>query len=90
MAVTHIITLVVTGVGTGFAGGLLGLGGAWRHHRRGVVYWKTAIIMGNCSLLAAFGGATLAAHLPGVAPKDSLWLRSQSSLVVSGCLSVDH
>ncbi len=108
MAVTHIIILVVTGVGTGFAGGLLGLGGAflmtpvqylvftnmgippdiaiklafgtslmvvlptaisgaWRHHRKGVVYWKTAIIMGSCSLLAAFGGATLATHLPGVA-----------------------
>lgn len=29
MAVTHIIILVVTGVGTGFAGGLLGLGGAF-------------------------------------------------------------
>ena len=41
------------------------ISGAWRHHRKGVVYWKTAIIMGSCSLVAAFGGATLATHLPG-------------------------
>ena len=108
MTITHIIILVVAGIGSGFAGGLLGLGGAfimtpvqyivftdigippdmaiklafgtslmvvlptaisgaWRHHRRGAVYWQTAVIMGCCSLLAAFGGATLATHLPGAA-----------------------
>jgi len=106
----HIIILLVTGIGVGFAGGLLGLGGAfimtpvqygiytaidmppdmaiklafgtsllvvlataisgaWRHSKRGAVLWKAAIIMGGCSLIAAFGGATLATHLPGVALK---------------------
>ena len=43
--------------------------GAWRHSRQGAVWWKVAIIMGSCSLLAAFGGATLAAHLPGAGLK---------------------
>jgi len=102
----HIIILLATGVGVGFAGGLLGLGGAfimtpvqylvftnmglptdlaiklafgtsllvvlplaasgaWRHSLKGAVRWKAAIIMGGCGLVSAFGGATLAAHLPG-------------------------
>ncbi len=39
--------------------------GAWRHYRMGAVWWKAAIVMGGCSLVCAFGGATLAAHLPG-------------------------
>ncbi len=110
MAITHIIILLVTGVGCGFAGGLLGVGGAfiltpvqymlftnagipadmaiklafgtnllvvlptaisgaWRHHKKGVVYWRAAMIMGSCSFVAAFGGATLATHLPGAALK---------------------
>lgn len=110
MTITHIIILLVTGIGAGFAGGLLGVGGgfimgpvqylvftnmgiptdmaiklafgtnllvilpvaisgAWRHHRQGAVVWKAAIIMGSCSLIAAFGGATLATHLPGAALK---------------------
>ncbi len=43
------------------------ISGAWRHSRKGAVLWKTAIIMGACGALAAFGGATLAAHLPGAA-----------------------
>jgi len=102
----HIIILLATGVGVGFAGGLLGLGGAfimtpvqyfiftdmglptdlaiklafgtsllvilplaasgaWRHSLKGVVLWKAAVIMGGCGLVFAFGGASLAAHLPG-------------------------
>ncbi|GAJ22785.1 unnamed protein product, partial [marine sediment metagenome] len=102
----HIIILLGTGVGVGFASGLLGLGGgfimtpvqyvlftnmgmstdvamklafgtsllvilptvlsgAWRHHKKGAVWWKAAIIMGPCGAVAAFGGATLATHLPG-------------------------
>ena len=110
MTITHIIILLVTGIGTGFAGGLLGLGGgfimgpvqylvyanmgiptdmaiklafgtnllvilpiaisgAWRHHREKAVWWKAAIIMGSCSLIAALGGSTLATHLPGAALK---------------------
>jgi len=110
MTITHIIILLVTGIGTGFAGGLLGLGGAfimgpvqyavftnmgipadmaiklafgtnllvilptaisgtWRHHKEGAVFWKAAIIMGSCSLIGAFGGATIASHLPGVVLK---------------------
>jgi len=39
--------------------------GAWRHHKKGAVRWKAAIIMGPCGAVAAFGGATLATHLPG-------------------------
>ena len=110
MATVHIITLLVTGIAVGFAGGLLGLGGAfimtpvqygvftamgiptdmaiklafgtsllvvlptvasgaWRHSKKGAVWWKAAIIMGGCGLIAAFGGATLATHLPGAALK---------------------
>jgi len=106
MTIAHIIILLGTGVGVGFASGLLGVGGgfimtpvqymvftsmgmstdvamklafgtsllvilptvasgAWRHHKRGAVRWKAAIIMGSCGFLAAFGGATLATHLPG-------------------------
>jgi len=106
MTVVHIITLLATGIGAGFASGLLGVGGAfimtpaqymvftnmgipidmsiklafgtsllvilptaasgtWRHNKKGAVWWKVAVVMGSCSLIAAFGGATLAAHLPG-------------------------
>ena len=42
------------------------ISGAWRHHRLGAVWWKAAIVIGGCSLACAFGGASLAAHLPGV------------------------
>ena len=106
MTIAHIVILLGTGVGVGFASGLLGLGGgfimtpvqyeiftnmgmstdvamklafgtsllvilptvlsgAWRHHKKGAVWWKAAIIMGPCGAVAAFGGATLATHLPG-------------------------
>jgi len=43
--------------------------GAWRHHKKKAVRWKAAIIMGLCGAVAAFGGATLATHLPGAALK---------------------
>jgi hypothetical protein len=110
LTIVHIITLLATGIGVGFAGGLLGVGGAfimtpvqymifsgmgipteiaiklafgtsllvilptaasgaWRHSKGGAVWWKAAIVMGSCGLLAAFGGATLAAHLPGAGLK---------------------
>jgi uncharacterized membrane protein YfcA len=110
VTITNIIILLATGVGVGFAGGLLGLGGcfimtpvqyilftgmgipadiaiklafgtnllvvlptaasgAWRHSKKGAVWWKAAIVMGSCGAIAAFGGATLAAHLPGAALK---------------------
>jgi uncharacterized membrane protein YfcA len=39
--------------------------GAWSHSKRGAVWWKAAIVIGTCSLAFAFGGATLATHLPG-------------------------
>jgi len=106
----HILILLATGVGVGFAGGLLGLGGAfimtpvqylvftnmglptdlaiklafgtsllvvlplaasgaWRHSLKGAVHWKAALIMGGCGSVFAFGGATLAAHLPGAGLK---------------------
>jgi len=39
--------------------------GAWRHSKKQAVHWKVAIVMGSCGLVAAFGGATLATHLPG-------------------------
>ncbi len=104
MTIAHIIILLGTGVGVGFASGLLGVGGgfimtpvqyviftnmgmstdvamklafgtsllvilptvasgAWRHHKKGAVWWRAAIIMGPCGAVAAFGGATLATHL---------------------------
>jgi len=110
MTIAHIIILLGTGVGVGFASGLLGVGGgfiivpvqymlftnmgiptdiamkvafgtsllvilptvasgAWRHHKRGAVWWKAAIIMGLCGFIAAFGGATLATYLPGATLK---------------------
>jgi len=110
MTIAHIIILLGTGVGVGFASGLLGVGGgfimtpvqyvlftnmgmstdvamklafgtsllvilptaasgAWRHHKKGAVWWKAAIIMGSCGFMAALGGATLATHLPGAALK---------------------
>lgn len=110
MTIAHIIILLGTGVGVGFASGLLGVGGgfimtpvqywlftdmglptdialkmafgtsllvilptvasgAWRHHKKGAVRWKTAIIMGICGFMAAFGGATLATYLSGTVLK---------------------
>jgi len=96
MTIAHILTLLATGVGAGFASGLLGVGamnlptdmaiklafgtsllvvlptaasGAWRHHKRGVVWWKVAAVMGGTGLACSFGGATLATHLPGAGLK---------------------
>ena len=110
MTIVHVITLLLTGIGAGFASGLLGIGGAfimtpiqyivftdmgvptdiaiklafgtsllvilptaasgaWRHSTKRAVWWKAAIVMGSCGLACAFGGATLAAHLPGEALK---------------------
>jgi uncharacterized membrane protein YfcA len=39
--------------------------GTWRHHKEGAVWWRAALVMGGCGLASAFGGATLASHLPG-------------------------
>ena len=105
MTIAHIIILLTTGTVAGFAGGLLGIGGAfimtpvqyviylamglpadiairlafgtsvlvilptvasgaWRYSKRGTVRWKAALILGICASIAAFGGATLATHLP--------------------------
>ena len=110
MTLAHIIILLATGIGVGFASGLLGLGGAfimtpvqymvftdmglsvdtaiklafgtnllvvlptaasgaWRHHQKGAVWWRAAIVIGSCGLVFAFIGATLATHLPGEALK---------------------
>lgn len=41
------------------------ISGAWRHHKQGAVWWRAAIIMGSFGSIAAFGGAALAAILPG-------------------------
>jgi uncharacterized membrane protein YfcA len=108
----HIVILLATGIVVGFAGGLLGIGGAfimtpvqyivftdmglatdmaiklafgtnllvvlptaasgaWQHHRKGAVLWRAAIIMGGCSLVFSFIGASLATHLPGAALKTA-------------------
>jgi len=108
MATAHIIIFLITGTIAGFAGGLLGIGGAfimtpvqyviylnmglsadiaiklafgtsllvvfpmavsgtWRHNKSGTVRWKTAIILGGCASITAFGGATLATYLPEAA-----------------------
>ncbi|OGO22734.1 MAG: hypothetical protein A2144_05550 [Chloroflexi bacterium RBG_16_50_9] len=41
------------------------ISGAWRHHHKGVVWWRAAFIMGICGLIFAFVGATLSVYLPG-------------------------
>jgi len=41
--------------------------GAWRHHKLGAVNWRAAILMGLSGMFFAYGGATLATHLPGTA-----------------------
>jgi len=110
MTVANIAILLGTGLGVGFAGGLLGVGGSfimtpvqymiftnmglpvdtaiklsfgtslavilptaasgtWRHRREGAVWWRAALIIGSCGLASAFGGATLAAYLPGAVLK---------------------
>ena len=45
------------------------LSGIWRHNKQGAVQWKAAVIMGISGTATAFGGATLATHLPGEALK---------------------
>ena len=45
------------------------ISGAWRHNKKKAVWWKAGAIMGSCSLLAAFSGASLATHLPGAVLK---------------------
>ncbi|MCD6148423.1 sulfite exporter TauE/SafE family protein [bacterium] len=41
------------------------ISGTFRHHKKEVVLWKQAIILGVVGALAGFGGAALASHLPG-------------------------
>jgi len=41
------------------------ISGTWRHNKKGAVWWKPTIVMGSCSLIGAFGGATVATYLPG-------------------------
>jgi len=40
------------------------ISGTWRHNKKRVVHWKTALTLGLCALVGAVAGATLAAHLP--------------------------
>jgi len=37
---------------------------AWGHHRKRSVWWKPALIFGGCGLVGAFGGSTVASHVP--------------------------
>jgi len=39
--------------------------GVWRHHKKGLVWWRAALVMGGCGMAAAYGGATLASYLTG-------------------------
>ncbi|MBA7634189.1 hypothetical protein ES703_41769 [subsurface metagenome] len=41
------------------------ISGAWGHHRKGAIRWKTALVLGSCGLAGAIAGATAAAHIPG-------------------------
>jgi len=45
------------------------ISGTWRYHRQGAVFWRAAIVMGICSLVASLAGASLATNLPGQALK---------------------
>ena len=110
MTAASIIILLVTGLGVGFIGGLLGVGGGfimvpiqymvfigmgvpadvaiklafgtnlavvlpaavsgmWLHNKKGAVFWKATIVMGSFGMVAAYGGAALAAHIAGEALK---------------------
>lgn len=63
------------------------ISGTWRHHKEGMVWWRAAITMGICGSLAAYGGATLAASLPGNALKIAfgvLILVSAIRMVIPG------
>jgi len=64
----------------------LAASGVWRHSLKGAVRWRTAFIMGSVGLVCAFGGATLATHLPGTALKitfSSLFLLSAIRMLIS-------
>jgi uncharacterized protein len=39
--------------------------GVWRHHRQGNINWQAAVTMGIFTAVGSFGGAWLAARLPG-------------------------
>lgn len=41
----------------------------WRHHKKGAVVWRVALILGGCGALAALAGSTLAAYLSSGALK---------------------
>jgi hypothetical protein len=41
----------------------------WGHHRNKNVLWRSAIIMGCCSMVGGFTGATIANYIPGQALK---------------------
>jgi uncharacterized membrane protein YfcA len=43
--------------------------GVWGHHRQKAINWRAAIFMGIFTSICAFGGASLAVHLPGHALK---------------------
>ncbi len=120
MTEAHVVILLATGIGAGFASGLLGIGGcfimtpvqymvftalglpadmaiklafgtcllvalptalsgAWRHSRQGAVWWKAVFVMGSCTMIAAFAGATLATRLPG----DVLKLAFGAAIILS-------
>jgi uncharacterized membrane protein YfcA len=64
----------------------LAASGVWRHSLKGAVRWRTAFIMGSVGLVCAFGGATLATHLPGTALKiifSALFLLSAIWMLIS-------
>jgi uncharacterized membrane protein YfcA len=45
------------------------LSATWGHHRNKTVRWRSAIIMGCCSMIGGFIGSTIANYLPGQALK---------------------
>jgi len=55
--------------------------GVWRHHKKGVVWWKAAVVMGGTGLACSFAGATLATRLPGAALKIAF-----GSVVLAGAI----
>ncbi|MFH0914605.1 MAG: sulfite exporter TauE/SafE family protein [Chloroflexota bacterium] len=68
-------TAIKLALGTNLAVILLTVAsGAWRHSRKGAVWWRAAVFLGCFATLGSVIGATIATHLPGEVLKVALGL----------------